>query len=52
MLKEWIPLHEIYHYQKKYGNVRKVVVKHTGTAGFTYGSKNKEYITILKQYSE
>ena len=50
MCLEWICLQRIYHWQKRYGNVKKSVVELTDTAECIYGSKEKVFIAILKQY--
>ena len=45
--QEWIYLQKICRWQRRYENVKKSAAKHTDTAEYIYGLKNKAFITIL-----
>ena len=51
MYLEWTYLNGIYHWQRKYENVRNNAVKLTDTAEYIYGLKEAAFIAIPKQYS-
>ena len=47
---EWIYLHGIFRWLKKYGNVRSNAGRPTDIAEYIYGRKGTVYIVTIKQY--
>ena len=52
MCREWIYLHGICYWQRKYGNVKNSAVELMVIVEFIYGWTDKEYIIIQSQYCE
>ena len=50
MYLEWVYLHGICHWQKKYENVKKIAAEPTVIAEYIYGLKEMVFTVILRQY--